>query len=171
MSSSDRQGNWPDWRRKESYDYARALSRRAWAWEFLRRNPEFQRTCSTVRESAVVERLSRHLTLIRLTAAPTLLHQWGAIFHGRGRDRCDGRRCVLEPAGLPSRAPGRGLSARGGLRDEAAAHCRLALSGPRLDWARRSAACPVPRPWMRPPVRRFRRQRLAPGSVPDRSTG
>ncbi|WP_353642639.1 DUF6499 domain-containing protein [Mesorhizobium sp. WSM2239] len=34
---------WPDWRHRSAYDYASRLPRTAWAWEFLRRNPQFQR--------------------------------------------------------------------------------------------------------------------------------
>lgn len=32
----------PDWRRAETYAYTAALTRTGWAWEFLRRNPEFR---------------------------------------------------------------------------------------------------------------------------------
>ncbi len=32
----------PDWRSKESYAYTVNLTRLGWAWEFLRRNPQFQ---------------------------------------------------------------------------------------------------------------------------------
>ena len=32
----------PDWRSKESYAYTMNLTRLGWAWEFLRRNPDFQ---------------------------------------------------------------------------------------------------------------------------------
>lgn len=32
----------PDWRRPETYAYTETLTRRGWAWEFLRRNPAFR---------------------------------------------------------------------------------------------------------------------------------
>ena len=31
----------PDWRDAAKYEYTQALSSEAWAWEFLRRNPEY----------------------------------------------------------------------------------------------------------------------------------
>jgi hypothetical protein len=32
----------PDWTNDQEYDWTDSLSRREWAWEFLRRNPEFR---------------------------------------------------------------------------------------------------------------------------------
>ncbi|MDX8535795.1 DUF6499 domain-containing protein [Mesorhizobium sp. VK25A] len=33
---------WPTWRDERSCDYTLHLTRRSWAWEFLRRNSAFQ---------------------------------------------------------------------------------------------------------------------------------
>lgn len=32
----------PDWRNPQDYDFTRQLNREQWAWEFLRRNPQYQ---------------------------------------------------------------------------------------------------------------------------------
>jgi hypothetical protein len=52
----------PDWRSKESYAYTRNLTRLGWAWEFLRRNPQFQaelNRCSLVRNGGPRDGLRR----------------------------------------------------------------------------------------------------------------
>ena len=36
----------PDWRDAESYAYTRDLTPEGWAWEFLRRNPEYRAECA-----------------------------------------------------------------------------------------------------------------------------
>jgi len=33
----------PDWRRNEAYAFTEGLNREQWSWEFLRRNPDYQR--------------------------------------------------------------------------------------------------------------------------------
>src|SRR4030081_3656913 len=35
-------GNMPDWSKEDAYPKPEGLSHRAWGWEFLRRNPEYQ---------------------------------------------------------------------------------------------------------------------------------
>lgn len=48
-------GRWhgPDWTKPESYPKTpRAWSYRVWAWEFLRRNPEFQRQCDELAKTS-----------------------------------------------------------------------------------------------------------------------
>ena len=35
-----------DWRDPDSYSYTASLTRTGWAWEFLRRNPDFQAACA-----------------------------------------------------------------------------------------------------------------------------
>ncbi|WP_352912069.1 DUF6499 domain-containing protein [Mesorhizobium sp. M1252] len=46
-----------DWRDESSYDYTAHLTVRGWAWEFLRRNPAFQRDLLTAFQG--VNNLSR----------------------------------------------------------------------------------------------------------------
>lgn len=41
----------PDWRDARAYDYTAQLSRREWAWEFLRRNSDFQRDLTVALEN------------------------------------------------------------------------------------------------------------------------
>jgi hypothetical protein len=40
-----------DWRRPEPYAYTRDLGREGWAWEFLRRNPDYRRDYAAFREA------------------------------------------------------------------------------------------------------------------------
>ncbi|WP_353682934.1 DUF6499 domain-containing protein [Mesorhizobium sp.] len=44
--------DWPDWRDKNSYDYTAHLTRRGWAWEFLRRDPAFRHHLAIALERA-----------------------------------------------------------------------------------------------------------------------
>ena len=32
----------PDWRKAQDYSFCESLTREQWAWEFLRRNPEYR---------------------------------------------------------------------------------------------------------------------------------
>ena len=69
--------DWPDWQDEKTYGYALHLTRRGWAWEFLRRNPEFQRALTCLLEQAeYVERRS-DVDVIR---SPHDLTQWGLMF-------------------------------------------------------------------------------------------
>ena len=44
MGDKDDSSSWPDWRDPASYDYTRDLTREGWAWEFLRRNPNYRKS-------------------------------------------------------------------------------------------------------------------------------
>ncbi|WP_352572089.1 DUF6499 domain-containing protein [Mesorhizobium sp. M0074] len=74
---------WPDWRRHEAYHYARRLPRTAWAWEFLRRNPQFQRDHAKMAPSACIVGAQADMKIIELTTGSSFLRQWSLLFRGR----------------------------------------------------------------------------------------
>ena len=41
----------PDWRNSKDYEYTKDLTPSEWAWEFLRRNPEFLDDCEALAEA------------------------------------------------------------------------------------------------------------------------
>ena len=66
-----------DWRDERAYDYTAALTPREWAWEFLRRNPAFQRDLVAARQQA--ESWS-HQPLLDVVASAGDLSRWGVLF-------------------------------------------------------------------------------------------
>jgi transcriptional regulator len=44
MGDKGESPSWPDWRDPASYEYTRDLTREGWAWEFLRRNPNYRKS-------------------------------------------------------------------------------------------------------------------------------
>jgi hypothetical protein len=66
----------------KTYDYALSLSRRDWAWEFLRRNPPFRAACEAA-SSGVAERMHGHVAILHPRRMAPSLTDWGLIFRGR----------------------------------------------------------------------------------------
>lgn len=63
------------------YDYARKLSRTRWAWEFLRRNPDFLEDARRHGPDELsVREACRSITLIRPLIDPCDAERWGAFF-------------------------------------------------------------------------------------------
>ncbi|WP_172374623.1 DUF6499 domain-containing protein [Mesorhizobium sp. NZP2234] len=69
--------DWPNWQDEKSYRYTRHLTRRGWAWEFLRRNPAFQRDCRHALEHAEFAERWFEVELVRSSLDLT---QWGLLF-------------------------------------------------------------------------------------------
>lgn len=67
----------PDWRDERSYDYTSGLTPREWAWEFLRRNPAFQRDLVAARQQA--NTLS-YRPILDVVASAGDLSRWGVLF-------------------------------------------------------------------------------------------
>ncbi|WP_436175734.1 transcriptional regulator domain-containing protein [Mesorhizobium sp. LjNodule214] len=65
------------WRDERSYDYTTGLTPREWAWEFLRRNPAFQRDVIAARRQA--NTLS-HRPFLDVVTSPGDLSHWGVLF-------------------------------------------------------------------------------------------
>ncbi|WP_244604562.1 MULTISPECIES: transcriptional regulator domain-containing protein [Mesorhizobium] len=112
-----------DWRDERSYGYTARLTQRGWAWEFLRRNPAFQRDLLAARQQA--NALSRE-SFLDVIAWAGDLSRWGVLFRrvfwaqcGRvlvsapvrpcAAGHCGTAVCILDdiavrPGGLPCRA-------------------------------------------------------------------
>jgi len=70
----------PDWRHEASYAYTRALPRRGWAWEFLRRNRDFRRDWADASASVTAERDCGRLTVLTTRREFGALTSWGLFF-------------------------------------------------------------------------------------------
>lgn len=70
----------PDWQHITSYSYTQALSRCAWAWEFLRRNGEYQRAWSKTCSTVTTEIRSPNLKFLAAQTSRRDLRQWGVLF-------------------------------------------------------------------------------------------
>ncbi|WP_436251423.1 transcriptional regulator domain-containing protein [Mesorhizobium amorphae] len=101
--------DWPDWQDEKSYRYTRHLTRRGWAWEFLRRNPAFQRDCRLSLEQAEFAERWFEVEVVRSSLDLT---QWGLLFRRLVEARC-GCFLVLPPMPACSAAHcGRGIVGR-----------------------------------------------------------
>ncbi|MDX8529092.1 DUF6499 domain-containing protein [Mesorhizobium sp. MSK_1335] len=77
MSLPEPEADRPDWRDERSYDYTLELTRRGWAWEFLRRNPAFRHDLSHALERARSVDQRPSLDVIFSSAD---LSRWGLLF-------------------------------------------------------------------------------------------
>ncbi|WP_417462988.1 transcriptional regulator domain-containing protein [Kordiimonas sp.] len=92
----------PDWRDDQAYACTVRLTRREWAWEFLRRNSEFQRDLKVALDHAVVQKEGAAITIVNSSLDLT---KWGVMFRDVGeRGRCR----LLVPAALSIRSSGAG---------------------------------------------------------------
>ena len=81
MRKTRKPRNTPDWRDSSSYEYTLSLSKQGWAWEFLRRNPDFRNAvrlrhphATTISKSGSVVRI------VTASAAMPFLEDWGILF-------------------------------------------------------------------------------------------
>lgn len=71
------------WQHAANYDYTRHLTRRGWAWEFLRRNKQFVADWDAA-QSEVTMLLGQGGPLkLRLCMAASRLQRWRLIFRRR----------------------------------------------------------------------------------------
>src|SRR3546814_15326138 len=80
----------PDWHRPGSYEETQAFSRRAWAWEFLRRNRAYRQAWSDAAAHAVIETPAPGLVVVTTGAELAGPSRCGVFFTrcswaGRGR--------------------------------------------------------------------------------------
>ena len=69
----------PDWRDAESYRHLLDLDRAGWAWDWLRRNPDYVRERQN--HGASVRDLKSGLDVIRLSPGPSDdAQRWGLCF-------------------------------------------------------------------------------------------
>ncbi|MER9751605.1 DUF6499 domain-containing protein [Mesorhizobium sp. M0140] len=70
---------WPDRQDDRAYGYVEQLTSRGWAWEFLRRNPDFQNHLTNALRGA--ERTNaRSVDIISLPSNTVDLSRWGLLF-------------------------------------------------------------------------------------------
>lgn len=69
--------DWPDWQDEKSYRYTQHLTRRGWAWEFLRRDPAFQRDLGHALEQAEFAERWFDVEVVRSSLDLT---RWGLLF-------------------------------------------------------------------------------------------
>ncbi|MER9482848.1 DUF6499 domain-containing protein [Mesorhizobium sp. M0494] len=76
---------WPDRQDDGDYGYVERLTSRGWAWEFLRRNPDFQKDLANALRGA--ERTNaRSVDIISLPSNSVDLSRWGLLFCKRERN-------------------------------------------------------------------------------------
>ena len=90
----------PDWSKAQAYAYTDALSAREWAWEFLRRNPEFRTACQ--RSSLVMALENEAATSL---ADYLALSAWGVIFRRSSRHSRPPSAHPVGPRSLLDRVP------------------------------------------------------------------
>ena len=66
----------PDWRDPAAYAYTRTLTRDAWAWEFLRRSPNYR--AAFVRSAEPIRR-ARHTGVRQTTGVDEAAQRWGCF--------------------------------------------------------------------------------------------
>lgn len=85
MSETSSGPTWPDWQDDHAYAFSTHLPSRGWAWEFLRRNPVFQKDLAAVlRRANCSELLSQGVR--RLPASAVDLSPWSLLFCKLDRD-------------------------------------------------------------------------------------
>src|SRR3546814_15732338 len=70
----------PDWHRPGSYEETQAFSRRAWAWEFLRRNRAYRQAWSDAAAHAVIETTAPGLVVVTAGAELAGPRRGGCLF-------------------------------------------------------------------------------------------
>jgi hypothetical protein len=72
------------WQHAANYDYTRHLTRRGWAWEFLRRNKDYVVDWGVAQSDVTMLMGQGGPEVLRLGASASRLQPWGLIF----------RRCI-----------------------------------------------------------------------------
>jgi hypothetical protein len=70
----------PDWTKADDYAWLNLLSRREWAWEFLRRNPDFRAAWQSARLEYGVAGYTAQTTMIASIEETPSLTQWGCLY-------------------------------------------------------------------------------------------
>ncbi len=91
------------WHRSEVYAYTDTLPRRAWAWEFLRRDPDFQRAWVVAQPMVSTEAPTARPTVLTAIGTLSSLAPWGVIFCRFPRARLQDCKGLLAPRSLPAR--------------------------------------------------------------------
>lgn len=70
----------PDWTSDDNYAWTEVLSRREWAWEFLRRNEEFRKAWKNARCEYGIAGYDAQTTIIAAQHQVSSLAQWGCLY-------------------------------------------------------------------------------------------
>jgi len=90
-----------NWQDASTYDYAHTLPRRAWAWEFLRRNALFHKDWTLNCRKVAMEAISPHLNVVTLPTENGPLRPWGLHFQQFPTRKCHNGGCLLGPECMP----------------------------------------------------------------------
>lgn len=71
------------WLDTANYKFAHRLTRRDWAWEFLRRNKNYVTDWKFSRKEAATASQDNRFTMFRLVSDASRMQRWGLIFRGR----------------------------------------------------------------------------------------
>ncbi|MEV8644898.1 DUF6499 domain-containing protein [Mesorhizobium ciceri] len=151
-----------DWRDERSYDYTAGLTPREWAWEFLRRNPAFQRDVIAASQHASTLSYGPSLDVVSSTGN---LSRWGVLFRRVLRAQF-GR--ILVSAMVRLRAAGDCRTAVCSVGDKAARALGIAMPCGGPAGARQGPACSSSQRRAYAPARRLWRGYPAPRLPPDR---
>jgi len=99
-----------DWLEDETYRYTARLTRRGWAWEFLRRNAAFVGDLAVAVERVTHRELAANLSILSLPRDLLGLAKWGLRFRQLRRG---GSKRLLVSSPVRSRSAGRGNLLRG----------------------------------------------------------
>lgn len=71
------------WLHAASYDYTRHLTRRGWAWEFLRRNKHYVVDWGVAQSEVTTQPRQGGPMTLKLGADASRMQRWGLIFRRR----------------------------------------------------------------------------------------
>lgn len=73
----------PDWRDPESYKHLQKLDRAGWAWEWLKRNPDFIAACRQTAGFNISRRSFAGAPWMLSSADINRFSRWGVLFRRR----------------------------------------------------------------------------------------
>jgi hypothetical protein len=81
MKEKSRTAQTPDWRDSTSYEYTLSLPKQGWAWECLRRNPEFRKAGQGLKAGPISGgKPGRTVRVATTVQALQSLENWGVLF-------------------------------------------------------------------------------------------
>src|SRR5580692_8214534 len=69
-----------DWEREDAFDYADDLTLPQWAWEVLRRNPDYRKSWEIAGAGFVATTRDRQSTVMDAADASAPLSEWGCVY-------------------------------------------------------------------------------------------
>jgi hypothetical protein len=80
MSKREPTPEHPDWEVESEFDYADTLSMPEWGWEFLRRNPDYQKAWESSKNAFSAAGECGLSVVIHTTASRNALQDWGCLY-------------------------------------------------------------------------------------------